>query len=86
MRRAERRFRAAVRRLERIGALIDALQRELEIIGPSLAQPVAKTTAGAGVVGLIVKAEVLSSALNGFARQLRHNELQQRLPPEGREK
>jgi hypothetical protein len=40
---------------------------------------------GAGIVGLVIKAETLSSGLDGFALRLRDNDLQQRLPPEGRD-
>jgi hypothetical protein len=84
-RRAERQLRDAVHKLEHIGALMDALQHELESIGPWLAHPAAQRIMGAGIIGLVIKAEVLSSALKRFALRLRHNEVQQRLPPEGRD-
>lgn len=85
LRRAELQLRAAVRKLEHIGALMDALQHELESIGPWLAHPAALRITGAGSINLIVKAEVLSSTLKGFALRLRRKEVQQRLPPEGRD-
>ena len=84
-RRAELRLRDAVQKLEHIGALTDALQHELESIGPWLVGSEAQRITGTGIVGLVIKAEVLASTLKGFARRLRHNDLQQRLPPEGRD-
>jgi hypothetical protein len=85
LRGAEHRLRDAVHKLERIGALVDLLQHEIESIAPWLAQPVALRITGAGIVGIVIKAEVLSSTLKGFALRLRRNDLQQRLPPEGRD-
>lgn len=85
LRQVELRLRAAVRKLEHIGALVDALQHEVESIGPWLAHRAALRIMGAGIVGLVIKAEALSSGLDGFALRLRHNERQQRLPPEGRD-
>jgi hypothetical protein len=85
LRRIEMRFRAAARKLEHIGALVDMLQHEIESIGPWLTQPVALRIMGAGSINLIIKAEILSTVLKGFALRLRRNEVQQRLPPEGRD-
>jgi hypothetical protein len=85
LRRVELQLRAAVRKLEHIGALMDALQHEVENIGPWLAHPAAQRIMGAGIIGLVIKAETLAKAVTAFASALRRNDLQQRLPPEGRD-
>ena len=85
LRGAELRLRDAIHKLEHIGALMDALQHEVESAGAWLAHPFALRIMGAGTIALVIKAEVLSSTLKGFALRLRRNDLQQRLPPEGRD-
>lgn len=84
LRRAELRFRRAVRKLEHIAGLMDELQREIEGVGPRLSRSGAQTITGTGVISLVVKAETLAKAVTGFASALRRSDVQGRLPPEGR--
>lgn len=75
-------LRLVVQRLEDIARLIDELDDHLEQISQGIMSEAAQKVTGAGVVGLVIRAETLAVALDGFAAVIRSNEVQRLLPRE----
>jgi hypothetical protein len=77
-------LRLLIQRLERIAELIDELDAHIdELDQRTMAEAVQRIT-GAGIAGLVIKSDALSSRLDRFSAVLRSNELRRQLPPEGR--
>lgn len=75
-------LRLLIQRLERMAVLIDELDDHIEKMDQRIIGDAMQRITGAGVIGLIAKADSLSSGLKRFAASLRNNELRRKLPKE----
>jgi hypothetical protein len=79
-------LRLIVQRLERIAELMDELDVHIDELDQTRMADAIQRTTGAGIAGLVIKSDALSSRLDRFSAVLRSNELRRKLPPEGRNK
>lgn len=75
-------FRLLIKELEQLAHSIDKLDDELGPMIQRIMKGVGQRLTGAGVVGVIIKAEALSSKLQRLAQQLRKNELHRKVERE----